>query len=74
MPATIQKLKASRAGELVWATETLEAYSIMKRADYPAGSTVPVFSDINIRTKAARDACCDLARVERCGGWDQDDC
>lgn len=48
MPAT--KLKASSADELVWATETLEAYSITKKADYPVGSTV--FSDINIRTKA----------------------
>lgn len=43
-------LKVSSPTELTWATETLEAYSISKKADYPAGSTV--FSDINIRTKA----------------------
>jgi len=43
-------LKASNAAELVWATETLEAYAITSIKDYPSGSTV--FEDINIKLKS----------------------
>jgi len=43
-------LKATGAAELVWATETLEAYGITAKTDYPAGSTV--FSAIDLKTKA----------------------
>ncbi|KAJ6451202.1 hypothetical protein C8R45DRAFT_1042445 [Mycena sanguinolenta] len=40
-------LTVSNAAELVWATETLEAYGLVAKTDYPAGSTV--FSDINLK-------------------------
>lgn len=40
-------LIATNAEELVWATETLEAYGITAITDYPSGTTV--FKKINIR-------------------------
>jgi hypothetical protein len=43
-------LTATGAAQLVWATETLEAYAVTSSSDYPAGSTV--FYPINIRTSA----------------------
>lgn len=44
-------LTATGAAQLVWATETLEAYSITSPGtDYPSGSTV--FSAINLRTSS----------------------
>jgi hypothetical protein len=39
-------LTATGADQLVWATETLEAYGITSSSDYPTGSTV--FSSINL--------------------------
>lgn len=42
-------LKANNAVELVWATETLEAYGVIKKDDYPSESTV--FSDIDLETE-----------------------
>lgn len=44
------KITATGAEQLVWATETLESYSVQQRSDYPTGSTV--FSGIGIKTKA----------------------
>jgi len=38
------------SAQLVWATETLEAYGVTSASDYPSGSTV--FSSINLRTLA----------------------
>jgi len=43
-------LTASGSAELVWATETLEAYAIESLKDYPSGSTV--FEDINLSLKS----------------------
>jgi hypothetical protein len=43
-------LTANGAAELVWATETLEAYGVTSSSDYPAGSTV--FCDINLSTSS----------------------
>lgn len=43
-------LTATGSAQLVWATETLESYSITSINDYPAGSTV--FSNINLKTTA----------------------
>ncbi|KAJ7894181.1 hypothetical protein B0H14DRAFT_3426950 [Mycena olivaceomarginata] len=40
-------LNVKNIAELKWATETLEAYSIQKKADYPAGKTV--LSGINLK-------------------------
>ena len=41
-------LRATGSAQLVWATETLEAYQITSASDYPSGSTV--FSSINLKT------------------------
>ena len=41
-------LAVSGAEQLVWATETLESYSVNSPSDYPQGSTV--FSSINVKT------------------------
>lgn len=43
-------LALSNSAQLIWATETLEAYGITSSTDYPAGSTT--FSGISIRTTA----------------------
>ena len=43
-------LTVKGAAQLVWATETLESYSITSASDYPKGSTV--FSSINLRTSS----------------------
>lgn len=47
-------LTATGSAQLVWATETLEAYAVSSISDYPAGSTV--FSNINIQTSAGTPA------------------
>jgi len=39
-------LIATGADQLVWATETLEAYKITSSSDYPTGATI--FSGINL--------------------------
>ena len=41
-------LTVNGAAQLVWATETLESYSVTSASDYPTGSTV--FFGINLRT------------------------
>jgi len=38
------------SAQLVWATETLEAYGVTSQLDYPTGSTI--FSSIYLRTRA----------------------
>jgi hypothetical protein len=43
-------LTATGAAQLVWATETLESYSVTSSSDYPTGSTV--FSAINLKTSS----------------------
>ena len=43
-------LTATGAAELVWATETLEAYGVTSPSDYPTGSTI--FSAINLSTSS----------------------
>jgi hypothetical protein len=40
-------LSITAAPQLTWATETLEAYGVAAKSDYPAGTTV--FSNINLK-------------------------
>lgn len=41
-------LQLNKSPELVWCTETLEAYGVTERSDYPPGATI--FSQINLQT------------------------
>jgi len=47
-------LAATGSDQLVWATETLEAYGVNTISNYPSGSTV--FSGINLSTSAGTPA------------------